>query len=46
MASDETVARLHHLDDVHLIAVGRLAGVFPGQAGAVGEEAGAKAGTR
>src|SRR5690606_18744930 len=37
MARDEPVADLHHLDEVHLVAVRRLAGVLPDEPGPVGD---------
>lgn len=38
MGSDEAVFDLHDLDEVHLLAVGRLARVLPSRAAPVGKE--------
>ena len=41
MVGDQPVKDFHHLDDVHLVAVGRLARLLPNQPGAVGKKSGA-----
>ncbi len=43
VATDQSVLDLHRFDEVHLLAVGRLARVLPDQLPAIGEEPGAMA---
>ena len=39
MLADETVLDLHRFDEIHLIAIRRLARILPDQPAAIGEEA-------